>query len=61
MLQENNNPSYLSQAFLTNAYEQLNGFKKLSSNNISTLMQDFCKIEKAFKCTLFTGNKHVKV
>ncbi len=35
MPQENNNPSYLSQVFLTNAYdEQLNEFKKLSSNNI---------------------------
>ncbi|AAL03310.1 unknown [Rickettsia conorii str. Malish 7] len=46
MPQENNNPSYLSQAFLTNAYEQLNEFKKLSSNNIRTLMQDFIKLKK---------------
>ncbi|CEO17681.1 hypothetical protein RMONA_06625 [Rickettsia monacensis] len=58
MPQENSNPSYTSQAFLTNAYKQLNEFKKLSSNNIRTLMQDFYKIEKAFKCALFTGNNN---
>ncbi|ABV76294.1 hypothetical protein BTU51_0819 [Rickettsia rickettsii] len=46
MSQENNNPSYLSQAFLTNAYEPLNEFKKLSSNNIRTLMEDFIKLKK---------------
>ncbi|KJW03074.1 hypothetical protein REIP_1094 [Rickettsia endosymbiont of Ixodes pacificus] len=46
MPQENSNPSYTSQAFLTNAYKQLNEFKKLSSNNIRTLMQDFIKLKK---------------
>ena len=53
MPQENNNPSYLSQAFLTNAYEQLNEFKKPSSNNIRTLMQDFIKLTKLLNVHYF--------
>ncbi|HJD60217.1 MAG TPA: hypothetical protein LFW20_06205 [Rickettsia endosymbiont of Omalisus fontisbellaquei] len=58
MPQENNDSSYVSQAFLQNAYEQLKEFKNLSSDNIRTLTQDFLKIEKAFKCALFTGNNN---
>ena len=58
MPQENSTPSSRSQAFLQNAYEQLNEFKKLSSDNIRTLMQDFHKTEKTFKCALFTGNNN---
>ncbi|MEY4463230.1 MAG: hypothetical protein RLZZ81_201 [Pseudomonadota bacterium] len=56
MPQENNNSK--SQAFLANAYKQLKEFKNLSSDNIRTLTQDFLKIEKAFKCALFTGNNN---
>ncbi|AFC71188.1 hypothetical protein [Rickettsia australis] len=56
MPQENSAPSYASQAFLTNAYEQLKKFKSLSHNNICTLTQNFLKIVKTFKCVLFTGN-----
>ncbi|MCC8467344.1 MAG: hypothetical protein LN589_01135 [Rickettsia endosymbiont of Eriopis connexa] len=58
MPQENSTPSSRSQAFLQNAYEQLNEFKKLSSDNIRTLIQDFHKTEKTFKCALFTGNNN---
>ncbi|WP_231259252.1 hypothetical protein [Rickettsia canadensis] len=48
----------MSQAFLKNAYEQLNEFKKLSyENNIRTLMEDRNnKVDKTFKCALFTVN-----
>ena len=46
MPQENSNSK--SQEFLINAYKQLNEFKKLSSDNIRTLMLDFHKTEKTF-------------
>ncbi|AFB21080.1 hypothetical protein [Rickettsia canadensis] len=46
----------MSQAFLKNAYEQLNEFKKLSYENIRTLMEDRNKVDKTFKCALFTVN-----
>ncbi|KHO02969.1 hypothetical protein [Rickettsia felis] len=56
MPRENSNSK--SQEFLINAYEQLNEFKKLSSDNSRTLMLDFHKTEKTFKCALFTGNNN---
>lgn len=56
MTPNDNSVNYISKAFLENAYKQLNEFKNSSYDNILKLTQDFYKIEKAFKCSLLTGN-----
>lgn len=56
MIQDDNPVNFVSKAFFKNAYEQLNKFKNLSYDDIRILMKDFYRTEKAFKCSLFTGN-----